>query len=136
MTTSVTGQLVSRLFFITDHNCNLRFLVDTGAEVSLVPPSSTERTHPQNGFSLQAANNSPIATFGKRSLTLDIHLQRPFPWIFTVADVQNPIIGADFLNYFHLLVDIRHRKLIDTLTHMYIKGTCCCEKPLRPSGKY
>lgn len=85
--TSVTGQSSSRLFFINDHNSNLPFLVNTGAEVSLVPPSSTERKHPQDGFLLQAANNSSITTFGKRSLTLDLNLQRSFPWVFTIADV-------------------------------------------------
>ena len=130
--TSVTGQPGSRLFYIKDHNSNLRFLVDTGAEVSLVPPSSTERKYPQDGFSLQAANNSSIATFGKRSLTLDLHLQRSFPWVFTIADVQNPILGADFLNHFHLLVDIHHQKLIDTLTRSHIQGVRCCETPLSP----
>ena len=127
-----TSHLGSRLFFIRDHNSNLHFLVDTGAEVSLVPPSSIERKYPQDGFSLQAANNSPIATFGKRSLTLDLQFQRPLPWVFTIADVQNPIIGADLLNHFHLLVDIRRRKLIDTLTRTHIQGIRCCEQPLRP----
>ena len=126
--TSVTGQSSSRLFFINDRNSNLRFLVDTGAE----PPSFTERKHPQDGFSLQAANNSSITTFGKRSLGLDLHLQRSLPWVFTIADVRNPIIGADFLNHFHLLVDIHHQKLIDTLTHYHIQGVSCNETPLSP----
>ena len=45
----------SRLFYITDNNTSLKFLVDTGAKVSLIPPSSSERKYPQDGFWLQAA---------------------------------------------------------------------------------
>jgi hypothetical protein len=84
--------------------------------VSLIPPSATECKHAQDGFSLQAANNSSITTFGKCSLTLDLRLQRLFSWVFIIADVRNPIIGTDFLNHFHLLVDIHHQKLIDNVT--------------------
>ena len=87
-------------------------LVDTGAEVSLLPLTHQQcmhlrqRTHmhsyrkhpPQEGFSLQAANGSSIPTYGRQSLTLNLGLRRMFPWIFIIADVQQPIIGADFLN--------------------------------------
>lgn len=37
--TSVAGLLPSRLFYIIDHSSNLNFLVDTGAEVSVIPPT-------------------------------------------------------------------------------------------------
>ena len=87
MATGVTGQPGSCLFYIKDHNSNLCFLVDTGAEVSLVPSSSTERMYPQDGFLLQAAHNSSIGTFGRRSLILDLHLQCPFPRVFIIADI-------------------------------------------------
>ena len=42
---SVTGQSQSRLFYITDCKSGLHLLVDTGAEVSVVPPTNTERKH-------------------------------------------------------------------------------------------
>ena len=42
---SVTGQSQSGLFYITDRNSGLHLLVDTGAEVSVVPPTNTERKH-------------------------------------------------------------------------------------------
>ena len=101
--TSVTGRSHSRLFYIIDHNTGLRLLVDTGAEVSLITPSAAERKNPQVGFNLQAANNSPITTYGKRSLTLNFGLIRTFQWPFIIADIKNPILGADFLNHFQLL---------------------------------
>lgn len=31
----------------------------------------------------------------------------PLPWIFIVADVQKPILGANFLRHFGLLVDMK-----------------------------
>ena len=62
----------SHLFYVTDRSCGLRFLVDTGAEVSVIPPSSTERRHPHENLTLQAINSTPIATYGTHSLTLDL----------------------------------------------------------------
>ena len=35
---SVSGPVNSRLFYITDQDTGTRFLVDTGAEVSIIPP--------------------------------------------------------------------------------------------------
>ena len=44
MATGVPSQPhTSRLFFISDRSSGLRFLVDTGAEVSVIPPSRTDR---------------------------------------------------------------------------------------------
>ena len=37
-----------------------------------------------------------------------------YAWKFIVADVFMPIIGADFLYYYSLAVDVRHRILIPT----------------------
>lgn len=132
MVASATGQLQSRLFYISDRNSNLRFLVDTGAEVSLIPPSATDRQHPQEGFALQAANNTVITTYGRRSLTLDFQLRRSLPWVFVIADVRHPILGADFLRHFQLLVDMEHCKLIDTVTHLQVLGVSCSQSALHP----
>ena len=60
--TSTTGLPPSHLFFIKDRTSHLRFLVDTGAEVSVIPPSCCGSTYPFTGPSLQAANQSPIAS--------------------------------------------------------------------------
>lgn len=50
----------SRLCFITDQTNHLRFLVGTGAEVSIIPPSHHSSTSRSTGLSLQAANQSSI----------------------------------------------------------------------------
>ena len=115
-----SGSSSSRLFFIHDRTLNVRFLVDTGAEISVFPPTSVERRQPQAGVYLQAANSTPIATYGKRSLTLNLGLRRSYKWIFILADVKYPILGADFLQAHKLLVDVHSRRLIDSLTHLNV----------------
>ena len=52
----------SHLFYIVNNASDLCFLVDTGAEVSVVPPSSTEQQHPQVGLTLQAVSNTTLQT--------------------------------------------------------------------------
>ncbi len=74
----------------------LSFLVDTGAQVSVLPPTRANRLRKQEGFTLSAVNGTAIATYGTRSLTLNIGLRRTFQWIFVVADVSKPLLGADF----------------------------------------
>ena len=115
MATGVTGLKSSRLFYIFDTNHKYRFLVDTGAEVSVLPPSPADRKH-QDGFNLLAVNGSGIATFGKRSLTLNLRLRRTFRWVFVIAEVHTPILGADFLRYYNLLVDMSQSRLVDSIT--------------------
>jgi cleavage and polyadenylation specificity factor subunit 1 len=127
--TSEFGQSNSRLFYIQERYTGLRLLVDTGAEISLMPPSKLDRKHLQMGFCLQAANNTSINTYGKRSLTLNIGLRRNFQWPFIIADVKNPILGADFLRYFNLLVDMRNKRLIDTITHLKVQGVTSSQMP-------
>ncbi len=116
------GLQPSRLFHVTDHDTGIRFLVDTSAEVSVIPPSRSERTHRQDHFSLQAVNNTSIATYGTRSLTLNLGLRRTFHWVFILADVKQPILGADFLRNFGLLVDVRHNRLSDAHTQLKVQG--------------
>lgn len=114
MATTVSGQSLSRLFFVLERTSHQRFLVDTGAEVSVVPPSKSERQHKQQGINLLAANGATITTYGLRSITVNLGLRRPYRWIFTVADVRRPILGADFLGHHGLLVDVKNRILIDS----------------------
>ena len=41
--TNAAGQQIGRLLYVTDRESRLSFLVDTGAEVSIIPPSKAER---------------------------------------------------------------------------------------------
>ena len=123
MATSGAGvkHYFSRLFYITDRGTNRQFLVDTGAEISVIPPSTTDRSNPQD-MVLQAANNTSIPTFGRRSITLDLGLQRQFPWIFVIADVKLPILGIDFLRHYDLVVDVKQQRLLDSVTRSQVQG--------------
>ena len=66
-------------------------------------------------MTLEAVNGTSITTHGTRSLTLDLGLRRTFRWVFIVAKIDKPILGADFLSHFNLLVDMTHCRLVDTL---------------------
>uniref|UniRef100_A0A1X7UBV9 Peptidase A2 domain-containing protein n=1 Tax=Amphimedon queenslandica TaxID=400682 RepID=A0A1X7UBV9_AMPQE len=120
--TGVVGQAnPSRLFHIYDPSTALMFHIDTGAEVSVITPFALEKQCPQE-LTLQAASNSSIATYGKKSLTVDLCLRRSFQWVFVIANVTLPIRGANILCHFGLLVDKQHNKLMDSKTNLEVKG--------------
>ena len=116
--------------FVRDLHSGTRFLVDSGAEVSVIPPTPADRQRLHRGAPLFAANSARIATFGQRSITLNLGLRRTFRWVFIVADVTHPILGADFLSNFHLLIDVKRRRLLDSLTSLQVSGTSCSRKDL------
>ena len=124
--TDVSGYPSSRLFHIKDKNTHTHFLIDTGSEVSVIPLSLSDSRPSPDKLILTAVNNTPIQTFGKRSLTLDLGLHRPFSWVFIIAEVKRPILGADFLRHFGLLVDMKQRQLLDT-----IHTTACPRHPFK-----
>lgn len=112
----------SRLFYVVDRVTGTRFLVDTGAEVSVIPAGKPPRRSREPCFTLKAANGSSIPVYGQRSLTLNIGLRRDFRWLFLVADVTQAILGADFLQHFAILVDVSHKRLIDNTTSLSVRG--------------
>uniref|UniRef100_A0A1X7U2J7 Uncharacterized protein n=1 Tax=Amphimedon queenslandica TaxID=400682 RepID=A0A1X7U2J7_AMPQE len=81
--------------------------IDTGSEVSVTLPTKSDGHHRSLNFTLEATNGTQIHTYGQQSLTLNLHLHRPYRWIFTIADVKKPILGVDFLQNHVLLIDIR-----------------------------
>ena len=121
MVMSVAGPThPSRLFHIYDRNSNTRFLVDTGADVSVIPSTCIERSHSPSPCFLQGVDGSQIATYGVHSCTLNIGLRRTFRWVFTIANVKQAILGADFLHHFGLVVDMHRRVLLDSNTHIFL----------------
>lgn len=104
---------------IIDKITKQQFLIDTGAEISVLPPTNSERKS-KSDFELYAANSTPITTYGKKTLELNLGLRRSFSWQFTIADVDRCILGADFLKYYSLLVDIKNKLLIDSVTTLSV----------------
>ena len=119
--TGVASPNFSRLFYVKDQNSRTQFLVDAGSEVSVLPPSTVSQKCSIDSLTLMAVNDTPIHMFGIQSLTLNLGLRRSLPWIFIIADVQRPILGADFLRHFGLLIDIRQKQLIDD-TQSFVQG--------------
>ena len=91
------------------------YLVDTSAEISLLPPSDNDRKFRTRGPPLRPANNTDMASIGERTKSLKLGTET-LCWKFNVADVSQPILGADFLCHHGLLVDVRRRRLINAET--------------------
>ena len=83
-------------------------------------------------FALQAANGTGIPTYGQRSVTFNIGLRRTCRWVFFLADTPTPILGADFLRHYKLLVDVAKRRLIDTTTNLSVSGIEAPDLPVSP----
>nr|VZI21923.1 unnamed protein product [Spirometra erinaceieuropaei] len=111
-----------RTFCACDTATRRRFLVDTGAQISVLPLTAADRRFPSPGLHLQAVKCFPISTFGSLSLTLNIGHRRSFIWIFVIADVPHAILGSDFLTEFDLLVDCRRARLLDRNTGLFVRG--------------
>lgn len=121
---------------VLDRKSGFNFLIDTGANVSVIPVSSkflTNNSHSE--YKLYAANGTEIKTFGLRTLILDFNLRRAFKWTFIVAAVKQPIIGADFLSHYRLLVDLGARKLIDQITKLNVVTAVVCNSDCESSIK-
>ena len=133
MAASTPGHQPSHLFFVTDRSSGLRFLVDTGAEVSVLLVSCLPRSSFPVGPTLQAVNHSAIATFGSASWTINLGLLCTFRWVFLIGDVKHPILGVDFLHNFNLLVDLTKGRLVDSVTHLQVNGMLTREISPSPS---
>lgn len=113
--------MINRLY-ISDHTSNQKFLIDTGADVSVLPPNRNEKLKASTSTKLFAANGSSIPSYGEKRLNLNLGLRRNFNWTFVIADVKQYIIGADFIKHYELLVDMKNNRLIDGVTKLSTKG--------------
>ena len=99
--------------------CSAKFLVDTGASVSVFPHLPRSPSAPGSNVQLRTANGSPMNTYGSRSLALQFG-SRCFEWSFLLANVSMPILDSDFLRHNHLLVDVAGSHLLDSSILEYI----------------
>jgi hypothetical protein len=115
---SVCTAATDRLF-VTDKNSKRRFLIDTGSDLCVYPRKFIPQRRSRVNNDLYAANGNTIHTYGWLSLSLNLGLRREFTWRFVVADVTEPLIGADFLTHFGLLVDCRNSRLLDHVMSLF-----------------
>jgi hypothetical protein len=110
---------------ITDPETRITFLIDSGADISVLPSAFATTKNQSTVRFLLAANGSRIATFGEKIISVSLGLRRNFVWRFVIAEVDGAIIGADFLYHFNILIDLKGQRLIDNDTLECIECTTC-----------
>lgn len=113
----------NRRFFVTCQHTKEMFLVDTGSDVSVYPHTEVTGYRKLTPFKLYTANGTVIPTYGEITVEPKLGLGRTLSWRFIIASVAHPIIGADFLAHYHLLTDLRAKKLVDGTTGIKTSGT-------------
>ena len=120
----------SKLLYVADKRNKCKYIIDTGAAVSVSPKSCAKRTTDTGSLPLAAANNTTITTYGTSKRVVDISLKREYALSLIIADIEQPIIGADFLMHYSLLVDLKSRCLRDMKTGLAIPATLSSIKSL------
>ena len=117
-----TCPATSRCLFVRDRASVIRFLIDTRADICVFPRTLIPGRLRKSDYMLSAANGTPIAKYGTRTMKLNLSLRRDFSWRFLIADVSKPILGADFLAHHSLLPDLTKSRLMDSITHQTYRG--------------
>jgi cleavage and polyadenylation specificity factor subunit 1 len=116
---------------MTDVKSKRSFLIDTGAEYSILTPTTADinlGAQPTNVEHFVAANGSIIPIYGKRNILLNFG-HKNYTFTFTVAGVNKDIIGCDLLHGTGLLVDIKNAHLWDPATKSSLKGAVYVVEP-------
>ena len=130
-----------KLLFVTDSLSGRRLLVDSGAQRSILPAQAVDTMANGHGPQMDAANGTPIRTYGTRRVDVCFGGRR-FSWDFVMAAVSTPLLGADFLCAFNLLVDIKNCRLIDAVSfssyHCTLggAGALCLSNTLASGDQY
>lgn len=117
-------EFVNHRLSVMDRKTGINFLIDSGANISVLPYNLVHKkvnSEPCK-YRLYAANGTEIKTYGIHFMVLDLSLRRAFRWMFVLADVKQPILGADFLANHKLLIDLNGRRLIDQITNLKVSG--------------
>ena len=130
METEIPKLSPSRLLYVAHKQNKCNYLIDTGAAVSFLPRFCANGTVDADSLPLFSAINSTIITYGTSKRIVDVGLKREYSWTFIVADIKQPISGADFLIHYNLVVDVSGRCLRDMRTGLAISATLYSIKPL------
>ena len=108
------GQLkaLCGLIYLQDRYTEQRFLVDTGATVSVFPHRSSAAP---SGPPLTGVDGRSIPSWGSVKKTSNFGLLT-FICSFILAAVSKPILGVDFLAENRLLVDPSTQQVLDSET--------------------
>jgi hypothetical protein len=112
----------SRRLFVKHKAPDIQFLVDTEADICVLPRNLLQGPCRKSDYVLSAANGTQIATYGTHMMALNLGLRRDFRRRFLVANVYKPILGADFLSHYNLLPDLTKGRLMDSTTLLTYRG--------------
>lgn len=115
-TAGVSDQKKTRRMMVHDQSTHIKYLIDSGSDVSLLPSQKQTKSNKITCPPLYAANGTKIKTYGTQNVEVQIGTKR-YSWDFIVADVQIAIIGADFLSYHELTIDLKNKQLISSKTN-------------------
>jgi hypothetical protein len=89
-----------------------------GSDLCVYPRKLIPQRREHVNYDLCAANGTTIRTYGWLPLSLNLGLRREFRWRFVLADVIKPLIGADFLSHFGLLLNSKNNRLLNAVTSL------------------
>ena len=98
--------------FLKDILSNCDFLVDSRVSISVFPGP---RSSSDDRVCLLTADGSSMVCSGTHLIPLLFSCcsgSKVYTWNFQLAPVSVPLLGADFLEHFNLLVDIKGRKVV------------------------
>ena len=96
---------------------HINFLIDSGSCISIVPYKK-ENGEKKTGL-LYAVNNTKIPVYGEEEIEIDLGFDKKFKHNFVKADVNQGIIGADFLSKNGLILDLAKSKIYEENTRSY-----------------
>lgn len=114
--------------YITNRTSAIRFLVDTGAAVSILPTLEYDHASRQPAYDLLVGNRTPAATHCIKVLSLNLGLHKQLTWPFMVADITQSVLQYNCLHR-DLVVDAR----LHCLRHLPTDSVTRCRLTFSPS---
>ncbi|XP_076068430.1 uncharacterized protein LOC143040873 [Oratosquilla oratoria] len=102
----------------------------------MLPTEDSSQGTSLPSYDLLPANGTSIATYGSHYSVLDL---QKFPWIFVIADVRQPNLGYDFLQYYKTAVNAKDNCLYHAtrrIPRTTINATSPKVSSLQPAGEY
>lgn len=85
------------------------FLINTGADLSVLLATTTTDRRIVGATTLRTANDTIFKTYEKHSLTLSVGLRMWFTWVFTIEKLPFAIMCNEVLKHFDVPVDVERR---------------------------
>lgn len=110
------------LMHVQDTETKTIYLIDNGAEKSIVPRTHKEEMEPCN-IKLFSPNNSQFKVYGTKDIIVTLS-NRPYKAKVIVADINYPILGIDFLKENRMIIDLDQYTIMsknDNIIHQSYK---------------